>query len=123
MKKLILLAAPALLLALTAMNYETPSEPGDKMKEKIRHAQEMLKNLALGDMPAVKNDAEALLRISEGMATPGKSPVYGEYEKEYIRILRELIKESEKQNLAGSYYQFTRMTSVCFSCHEHMRKK
>ena len=97
--------------------------PDELMKKKTEHAQAILKQLALADLKAVKAEAEALERLTREGGFDHKTDRYSEYGREFLRITRELISEAGKNNMAGSYYQFTRMTSVCFSCHEHIRGK
>jgi hypothetical protein len=118
MKSRILLAAAALLLA-SAATAHTP--PGDLMQKKTARAQNILRSLAMADLAAVKAEADSLEAITVAAGFEDKSDTYAAYGKEFLRLVRELGREAARKNLAGSYYQFTRMTSVCFSCHEHIR--
>jgi hypothetical protein len=99
----------------------TSSTTGDLMKKKTEHAQNILKYLALGDLASVKSEADKLEKLTTEAGFEDKSETYAEYGKEFLRLVRDLSKDAGNENLAGSYYQFTRMTSVCFSCHEHIR--
>ena len=115
-------ALPAVLIC-TAVGLAAfaPGPSSDLMQKKTVHAQNILKQLALGDLAAVKTEAHALEALTVKAGFEGQSESYAEYGKEFLRLVRALGKDAENGNFAGSYYQFTRMTSVCFSCHEHIR--
>lgn len=117
-----LMVLPAVLIC-TAVGLAAlrPGPPSDLMKQKTVHAQNILKYLALGDLGAVKAEADALEALTTEAGFEGKTESYAEYGKEFLRLVGALGKDAENRNFAGSYYQFTRMTSVCFSCHEHIR--
>lgn len=104
-----------------AMTAHTPPFPSELMKKKTEHAQNILKYLALGDLGKVKSEADQLEKLTTDAGFEGKSEQYAEYGKEFLKLVNNLSKDAANGNLAGSYYQFTRMTSVCFSCHEHIR--
>ncbi|MDH7516434.1 MAG: hypothetical protein QHI48_11245 [Bacteroidota bacterium] len=93
------------------------------MKLKTAHAQEILRYLALGDLEMVKKEAEELERVTVEAGFDGKDEEYRGYGREFLRTVRRLTLEAANGNLAGAYYQFSRMTGVCFACHEHMRGK
>ncbi|MBL0176493.1 MAG: hypothetical protein IPP94_14715 [Ignavibacteria bacterium] len=112
-----------LAIGLLGASSLTPPDPSELMKKKTEHAQSILKALALADLPLVKKEAEAIEKLTVEAGFANTSEKYADYGREFLRIVRELIKEAENKNMAGSYYQFTRMTSVCFSCHEHLRTK
>jgi hypothetical protein len=112
-----------LAVGLLGASALTPPDPSELMKKKTEHAQAILKSLALADLPAVKKEAEAIEKLTVEAGFSNASEKYADYGREFLRIVRELIKEADNKNMAGSYYQFTRLTSVCFSCHEHLRTK
>ena len=106
------------LLGATSFHDTAASE---LMKKKTEHAQAILKYLAVADLPQVKAEADAIEKLTLEAGFEGKSEKYADYGREFLRVVRELSAEAGRNNMAGSYYQFTRMTSVCFSCHEHIR--
>ena len=95
--------------------------PSELMKKKTEHAQSILRHLATADLASVRKEAEAIEKLTVEAGFDGKSDKYGDYGREFLRIVRELGAEAGRNNMAGSYYQFSRMTGVCFSCHEHLR--
>jgi len=109
-----------LVASCIAAGFSTPA-PSDLMKKKTVHAQNILKYLALGDLKNVRSEADSLDRLMAESGFEEKPGRYAEYGREFLKLVKELSAEAGNGNLAGSYYRFTRMTSVCFSCHEHIR--
>jgi hypothetical protein len=91
------------------------------MKEKTKHAERILRYLALGDLPKVEVEASVLEKITLKAGFSNKGEEYTEYGEEFVKIVQALKKEAGQGNMAGSYYQFSRMSGMCFSCHEHLR--
>ncbi len=101
-----------------------PAKAHDElMKIKSEHAQAIFKYLALGDLEKVKSEAGFIEQAMNDAGFDGKPKQYVEYGHELLRVVKELKEAAAKRNFAGSYYQFSRMSSVCFSCHEHLRDK
>lgn len=125
-----------MLFATTALlTYSTPvageeaprarqkgQEKNDLMERKTRHAQEILRGLALGDLAMVHSQAKDLERVTIDADFDARGERFAMYGRAFLKSVRDLKKESENGNLAGSYYQFTRLTGLCFSCHEHLRE-
>ena len=62
-----------------------------------------------------------LLTVVQGLSgVSGTQPQSRDY-SEFLNQVRGLNKMADENNPAGTYYYFTRMTGVCFSCHEHVR--
>ncbi len=114
----ILFLASSMLLSASR-----PDPPSELMEKKSQHAQNILKYLAMADLPTVAREAEQMKKITEEAGFSDKSEKYEEYGREFLKSVSELKRSAESGNLAGSYYQFSRMTSICFSCHEHIRNK
>jgi hypothetical protein len=98
------------------------TRPSDLMKKKSEHAQAIFKYLAQGDLERVQSEAESLEKIISDAGFEGKSKQYAEYGRELLRTVKELKNTAAKKNFTGAYFQFSRMSSVCFSCHEHLRE-
>ena len=97
------------------------AEDSDLMKKKTDHSANILRYLALGDLAKVEYEAGALARITREAGFENRGEHYAEYGEEFLKIVRALEKEATDRNMAGSYYEFSRMTGMCFSCHEHLR--
>ncbi len=110
---------PLLLVALLFLT--GAAMESELMKQKTDHASNILRYLALGDLAKVEYEAGALSRITRDAGFEDQGEHYAEYGEEFLRIVRALEKEAAERNMAGSYYEFSRMTGMCFSCHEHLR--
>lgn len=118
-----LLTAPALFAGGDIVPAgQKGQDDGDLMERKTRHAQEILRGLALGDLAMVHAQAKDLERVTVEADFDGRGERFSMYGRAFLKSVRDLKRESENGNLAGSYYQFTRLTGLCFSCHEHLRE-
>lgn len=111
---------PALLL-IALLFFTASAGNSDLMKQKSDHAANILRYLALGDLAKVEYEAGALARITRNAGFENRGEHYAEYGEQFLKIVRALRKEAADRNMAGSYYEFSRMTGMCFSCHEHLR--
>lgn len=125
---LVMLFTTAALLLTSSLSAGNPAhgnpaqDEDDLMKRKTRYAQEILRGLALGDLALVHSQAKDLERVTIDADFEARGERFAMYGRAFLKSVRDLKKESENGNLAGSYYQFTRMTGLCFSCHEHLRE-
>lgn len=111
----------AAALAVVMLAAFAPGEDADLMQKKSGHAERILRYLALGDLPKVEVEASVLEKLTVRAGFEEKGEGYEEYGEDFLKTVRALKKEAGLGNMAGSYYQFSRMTGMCFSCHEHMR--
>ena len=93
----------------------------DLMERKTRRAESILRGLALGDLEMVGAQAAALEKLTIEADYEHRGDRFADYGRSFLHTVRSLKKEAINGNLAGTYYQFTRMTGLCFSCHEHLR--
>ena len=115
----------AVLATLALLAYHVAEKPDTRalMEDKTLHAQNILKHLAEADLGKVKAEAESLEDVTRQVGFANESEEYQEYGQQFLRIVRALKSEAAQGNLAGSYYQFSRMTGVCFACHDNLRDK
>lgn len=111
----------AALLAVVLLAAFAPAADSDLMQEKSGHAERILRYLALGDLPKVEVEASVLEKLTVRAGFENRGELYKEYGEDFLKTVRALKKEAGQGNMAGSYYQFSRMTGMCFSCHEHVR--
>ncbi|MBE0645926.1 MAG: hypothetical protein IH600_17730 [Bacteroidetes bacterium] len=97
------------------------AQQNDLMEKKTLHAEKIFRALALGDLAQVSTEADALEKVTVDAGFANRSESYQEYGKEFLKVVRALKKEASNGNSAGSYYQFSRMSGLCFTCHEHVR--
>lgn len=117
---------PVYILSLLALCFVAalaiPTPPASElMVKKTERAQALLKYLALGDVVGVKEEAIALRRLTENAGFANRPKDYKEYGEQFLRAVNDLAEQADKHNLPGCYYQFNRITSICFSCHDHVR--
>jgi hypothetical protein len=118
-----LLGGAALLAGVSLLTAQQDGGLSDDLMEtKTRHAQNILRGLALGDLTFVSNEAQALEDVTVDAGFDSKPVRHADYGREFLKSVRELKKEAGNRNFAGSYYQFSRMTGLCFTCHEHIRE-
>lgn len=97
------------------------SDRSELMQKKMKHAENIFRYLALGDLAKVEFEASELERITVEAGYGDEGERYREYADEFVRIVRTLHEDAQDRNMAGSYYAFSRMTGMCFSCHDHIR--
>jgi len=112
-----IVAALTLIIAAGAV----AGDDSDLMQEKTRHAEGIFRYLALGDLPKVEVEASVLEKLTVKAGFEGKGDDYIEYGEQFLKTVRALKKEAGLGNMAGSYYEFSRMAGMCFSCHQHLR--
>ena len=101
--------------------HATAGAASDLMEAKTMHAQNIFRHLAEADLGKVRDEAAELEHITLEAGFDTQSGTYEEYGEHFLRIVRALKTEAEQGSLAGSYYEFSRMTGVCFACHDHLR--
>ena len=112
----------ASILALAAA-FGAALASGDVMDRKSTHAERIFRHLATGELEKVVEHARELETVTLNAGFEYDDKQSGEYAREFLKIIRALGDEADRGNMAGSYYQFTRMAGVCFACHEHIREK
>ncbi|MBN1448974.1 MAG: hypothetical protein JXA28_13675 [Bacteroidetes bacterium] len=110
---------PLLLLLLIVAS--ALAAENDLMTKKADHAEKIFRYLALGDLSKVEYEAGILETVTSEAGFAEKEERYQRYGEEFLKIVRALKEEAAHRNMAGSYYQFTRMAGMCFSCHDHLR--
>ncbi|MCB2206465.1 cytochrome c [bacterium] len=110
-------AALAIILLVAAV----PGSDSDLMQQKSAHAERIFRYLALGDLAKVEVEASVLGKLAREVGFHEQSETFQAYEEDFLKTVDALKKEAGKGNMAGSYYEFSRMAGMCFSCHEHVR--
>ncbi|MDT8325223.1 MAG: hypothetical protein RRA94_14015 [Bacteroidota bacterium] len=111
----------AAVFAVILLAAFAPGEDSELMQKKSGHAERILRYLALGDLPKVEVEASVLEKLTTAAGFENRGKEYREYGEDFLKTVRALKKEAGQGNMAGSYYEFSRMTGMCFSCHEHIR--
>ena len=113
-----------LILALLLVSLPSlVSSDETPMSKKSTHAERILRHLALGDLATVHAEAVKLEQITIDTKFEDRGKEYAEYGKEFLKVVRALKDDAGRGNKSAAYYQFTRMTGLCFTCHENVREK
>lgn len=113
----------ALITCILLFTGFTTDEKKELMQKKLEHAQALLKYLALEDFSRTKSEAEKLQKAVEDAGWTVNGSKTADYEKEFIRVLKDLQKSAGDKNASGSFYNYLRLSSICFSCHQNIRVK
>lgn len=117
-RSIIFISLMALFAGVTFMT----AQQSDLMEKKTQHAEKIFRALALGDLEMLRSEAQALEDVTKEAGFDDKSERYAEYGREFLKAVQALKKEADNGNMAGSYYQFSRMSGLCFTCHENVRE-
>lgn len=124
------LAAVAACCVASSVVYRASSaaEPADEkdvsvqMQAKLASAEKVLKGLVTEDFDLIRSGAEELRDIGALTDRHAKDDqVYDHYSAEFRRQAEKLILMAERKNLEGASFCYMHTTSVCISCHQHVR--
>jgi hypothetical protein len=130
--KNVLLAVVALGIALSGVAQvglgDEPKKADDKdktsiwMKGKLQGSKNILEGLTRGDFEMVSNNAKAMsfLGYLEKWARANREDYQREL-KYFEAANKELIRQSDDKNLAGTTLAYAMLTGTCVRCHEIVR--
>lgn len=94
----------------------------DVMKAKLRHAQNLLKAVALDDFDAIIKDSQALSLLSqEASWNMIQTPEYLQHSIDFRRAVDSMNKAGKEKNLDAVTLAYFQMTMRCVDCHRHVR--
>lgn len=104
------------------------AKPADKkqvtfwMEKKLEYTQEILRGLALGDLPRVVDKAEQMRRLAmiEGWVR-NRKPGYRAQFQSFELANAEILRNAKANKLDGATVGFQQLTSSCVSCHKLLR--
>ncbi|MCA9135980.1 MAG: hypothetical protein KDB00_04455 [Planctomycetales bacterium] len=107
---------------------EDGTEPGDDetmsvwMEKKLTHSQAILRGLAMGDFAEVKHNAGRLkvLNRIEGFVRR-KNPDYRAHLNTFSRVISEIERQADNENIEGATLAFNQLTVSCVECHKSLR--
>lgn len=92
------------------------------MRAKLASSQKVLEGLLTEDFELIRKGAEEMHKISEAAEwRTVPDPVYDHYSAEFRRLAEKLIHLAEGKNIEGAAFSHMHLTTVCISCHEHVR--
>lgn len=92
------------------------------MEKKLEHSQAILRGLAMGDFQDVQYNASRLkvLNRVEGFVRR-KNPDYRSHLNTFSRVIAEIERQAEKENIEGATLAFNQLTVSCVQCHKSLR--
>jgi hypothetical protein len=92
------------------------------MEKKLVHSQAILRGLAMGDLRDVQYNASRLkvLNRVEGFVRR-KNPDYRSHLNTFSRVIVEIERQAERENIEGATLAFNQLTVSCVQCHKSLR--
>lgn len=93
------------------------------MEKKLQYSQELLRLLAVGDMPELELTAQRMKLVGkvEGFVR-SNSTTYKNHLRSFELANEELIRQAERENIEGATLAFHQLTSSCVACHVAIRQ-
>ncbi len=96
---------------------------GSLMQQKLKHAQDLLSSLSIGDYERMVTHARELQRISlEARWSQPHSPAYAGYGDDFRNALERIATAAEKQNIDGAALNYVQVVLTCVQCHKVVRE-
>jgi ribosomal protein L22 len=93
------------------------------MQQKLKHAQDLLSSLSIGDFDRMITHARELQRISlEARWSQPHSPAYADYGEDFRSALERIAAAAEKQNIDGAALNYVQVVLTCVQCHKVVRE-
>lgn len=97
--------------------------PDTLMQQKLKHAQDLLSALSIGDYEHMVLHARELQRISlEARWSQPHSPSYAGYGDDFRNALERVASAAEKQNIDGAALNYVQVVLTCVQCHKVVRE-
>ena len=94
----------------------------DVMRGKLKHAQALLRGLAVEDFKQIAADAEMLGRLSrEPVWNAHKTPQYVKFSEDFRAIADSMAQHAKAEKLEACTLDYMQMTMTCVNCHSHVR--
>jgi hypothetical protein len=129
MKRLTVAPLTLAIVLLTTSGQDAAEKPkGGKpkaeslMQQKLGHANKILAAIATEDFDAIRQNAEALLRIARLKEFDRATP--RDYRAQLLIFdfaSGELLRFGKEKNLDGAALAYTQLTLSCVNCHKHLR--
>lgn len=93
------------------------------MQQKLKHAQDLLSALSIGDYERMVTHSRELQRISlEARWSQPHSPAYAGYGDDFRNALERIAIAAEKQNIDGAVLNYVQVVLTCVQCHKVVRE-
>lgn len=120
----------AVVLAIVAMASNRADEPvaprpdevAPFMRAKLKHAQEVLEGLSLGEFAMIQRAAQELAIASQASSWQVLQTVeYARQSAEFRRSCESLKNAAREENLDGATLAWMDVTMKCVQCHKYVR--
>lgn len=93
------------------------------MEKKLKYSQELLRLLAIGDLPELRATAQRMQLISkvEGFVRSNNA-TYTDHLRSFQLANQELIRQADRSNIEGATLAFNQLTGSCVACHVAIRQ-
>lgn len=94
------------------------------MEKKLQHSQALLRGLATADFADVRYNAQRLKLLNrvEGFVRR-RNPEYRAHVLNFSRVVSEIDRQAEQENLEGATLAFNQLTVSCMECHKSLRSE
>lgn len=125
----VVIAGPALAIALSWSTPASGDKKGDKkdeslMRKKLEYSQRILEGIATADFKLIGKNAEAMQELARSKAfDPVKSPEYRAQFLMFDFANAELVRLATEESLDGAALAYTQLTLSCVKCHQQLRAR
>jgi hypothetical protein len=92
------------------------------MREKLVHAQQLLRAIMISDYKLLEQESTALSRVTK---TEGwnvlTSPEYLRQSAAFVRSMDDLVEAAKQRDLDAAAVGYTVMTMRCYQCHRYLK--
>jgi cytochrome c556 len=124
---LALVATAALWTAPARTSEQPPKLPTEAeiMAAKVKHAQVLLDALAREDFKRIKEQATALVRISDAaeFLNAHKTDEYRLQAAAFRQSVATMVEKADAKNIDGVMLAYMDMSNRCLKCHQYTRNK
>jgi hypothetical protein len=92
------------------------------MREKLVHAQQVLRAIMISDYKLLEQESTALSRVTkdEGWNVL-TSPEYLRQSAAFVRSMEDLVEAAKQRDLDAAAIGYTTMTMRCYQCHRYLK--
>ena len=111
-----------LVLAATTVGSAQRPDLGELMRDKLMHAEALVRAVVLGSHTQVERSATELVRISEATTwSPLQTPQYLNHASQFRVAAQTLADEARARDIDGVSLAYMEMTLSCVQCHKLVR--
>ncbi len=118
--------AAVALVACLGLSASGRAEPRDDLRDfmraKLKHSQNVLEGLVLGDFDKIAKGAQEMSLLSLAASWQVlQTPEYLDYSRKFRAAADQLSETARKRNLDEATVAYNRLTTRCVECHKYVR--